>query len=58
VGLNFISNVALGSNTKCIKMLTAFKEVVNDYMVPSDRAFRTELDSVIRTHEAFLYLLH
>jgi len=56
--LNFISNIALGSSIKCIKMLTAFKEVINDHIIPSDRAFRAELDSVIRTHEAFLYSLY
>lgn len=54
MGLGFISSISMGSNLKCIKMLAAFKEVIQDHIVPPDRAFRTELDEVIRTHEAFL----
>ncbi len=55
VGLEFIGGLALGGNSKCMKMLIAFKELIQDYSVPSDKVLRNELAATIRKHEDFLY---
>ena len=54
VGLEFIGGLALGGNSKCIKMLLAFKELIQEYSVPSTKILRNELISIIKKHEEFL----
>jgi len=57
VGIEFIEGYTLGGNSKCIKMLNAFKELIFDSHIAEDKVLMYELVSIVKCHENFLYFL-
>ena len=54
--MEFVGGLAMGGNSKCIKMLLAFKELISDFPVSTQKVLRNELVGAIRKHEDFLYV--
>ncbi|XP_042405623.1 translation initiation factor eIF-2B subunit delta-like [Zingiber officinale] len=54
VGLHYLSGKISGGNARCIAMLLAFKEAINDYSTPPEKAFGRDLTTKISSYISFL----
>lgn len=54
LGLKYADGQILGSNARCIAMLTAFKDVVRDYITPPSRSLHRDLCTRISPMIQFL----
>lgn len=54
VGLHYLSGKISGGNARCIAMLLAFKEAINDYSTPPEKAFVRDLTAKISSYISFL----
>ncbi|KAL2935512.1 Translation initiation factor eIF-2B subunit delta [Bienertia sinuspersici] len=54
VGLQYISGNISGSNARCIAMLSAFKEAIEDYHTPPDKIITRDLTARISSYVSFL----
>ncbi|GMF10033.1 unnamed protein product [Phytophthora lilii] len=48
LGLKYAEGKISGGNARCIAMITAFKEVIDDYVTPPDKQLRRDLDKRLR----------
>ncbi|EGZ06399.1 hypothetical protein PHYSODRAFT_319805 [Phytophthora sojae] len=48
LGLKYAESKISGGNARCIAMITAFKEVIDDYVTPPDKQLRRDLDKRLR----------
>eukprot|EP01102_Stenamoeba_stenopodia_P001437 TRINITY_DN11250_c0_g1_i1.p1 TRINITY_DN11250_c0_g1~~TRINITY_DN11250_c0_g1_i1.p1 ORF type:complete len:511 (-),score=129.22 TRINITY_DN11250_c0_g1_i1:38-1570(-) len=55
LGLKYADGQILGSNARCIAMLTAFKDVVRDYITPPSRSLHRDLCTRISPMIQFLH---
>ncbi len=53
--MEFIGGLALGGNSKCIKMLQAFQQFIEDYPMPADKMWQEDLVHTVWQYEEFLY---
>ncbi|XP_078177896.1 nagB/RpiA/CoA transferase-like superfamily protein [Carex rostrata] len=54
VGLQFLSDKISGGNARCIAMLLAFKEVIQDYTTPPEKTLTRDLTTKINSCVSFL----
>ncbi|XP_021761255.1 probable translation initiation factor eIF-2B subunit delta isoform X1 [Chenopodium quinoa] len=54
VGLQYLSGDVSGSNARCIAMLYAFKEAIEDYHTPVDKILTRDLATRISSYVSFL----
>jgi hypothetical protein len=54
VGEDFINGIALGGNSKTVRMLLAFKSFIQDYQKPQEKVLRDGLAPVLSKYEEFL----
>ncbi|CAH0493295.1 unnamed protein product [Peronospora farinosa] len=48
LGLKYAEGKISGSNARCIAMITAFHQVIEDYVTPPDKQLRRDLDKRLR----------
>lgn len=54
VGLQYLSGTISGGNARCIAMLLAFKEAINDYSTPAQKTLDRDLPAKISSYVSFL----
>jgi len=54
LGLQYAAGIISGSNARCIALLCAFKQVINDYVTPQSKELSRDLDSKIKPCISFL----
>lgn len=54
VGLQLLARDITGSNARCIAMLLAFKEAINEYHVPAEKVLYRDLTARISSYVSFL----
>ncbi|XP_010265294.1 PREDICTED: translation initiation factor eIF-2B subunit delta-like [Nelumbo nucifera] len=54
VGLRYLAGDIYGGNARCIAMLRAFKEAINDYRTPPEKALVRDLTAKISSYVSFL----
>ncbi|KAL5167531.1 Translation initiation factor eIF-2B subunit delta [Glycine soja] len=54
VGLQYLSGDISGGNARCIAMLQAFQEAIEDYRVPSEKTLVRDLTAKISSYVSFL----
>ncbi|KAJ4781543.1 Translation initiation factor eIF-2B subunit delta [Rhynchospora pubera] len=54
VGLQFLSDKISGGNARCIAMLLAFKEVIQDYTTPPEKTLTRDLGAKVGSCVSFL----
>ncbi|KAL5681683.1 hypothetical protein ACJX0J_008068, partial [Zea mays] len=54
VGLQYLSGDISGGNARCIAMLLAFREAINDYSMPSEKILNRDLTAKISSYVSFL----
>ncbi|KAK3137038.1 hypothetical protein QOZ80_5BG0446820 [Eleusine coracana subsp. coracana] len=54
VGLQYLSGAISGGNARCIAMLLAFREAINDYSTPAERTLDRDLPAKISSYVSFL----
>ncbi|XP_002521202.2 translation initiation factor eIF-2B subunit delta isoform X2 [Ricinus communis] len=54
VGLQYLSGDVCGGNARCIAMLQAFQEVINDYSTPPEKTLVRDLTAKIGSYVSFL----
>lgn len=54
LGLQYASGIISGSNARCIALLCAFKQVINDYVTPPSKELSRDLESKIKPCISFL----
>ncbi|KNA13830.1 hypothetical protein SOVF_113030 isoform A [Spinacia oleracea] len=54
VGLQYLSGDISGSNARCIAMLCAFKEAIEDYHTPADKIITRDLTARLNSYVSFL----
>ncbi|KAG1368397.1 translation initiation factor eIF-2B subunit delta-like [Cocos nucifera] len=54
VGLQYLSGVISGGNSRCIAMLLAFQEAIKDYSTPPEKALVRDLTAKISSYVSFL----
>eukprot|EP00761_Pharyngomonas_kirbyi_P014329 gb/GECH01014359.1/.p1 GENE.gb/GECH01014359.1/~~gb/GECH01014359.1/.p1 ORF type:complete len:420 (+),score=108.84 gb/GECH01014359.1/:1-1260(+) len=48
LGLQYTSGRIVGSNARCVALLTALKQVIRDYETPADKAMSRDFDSKLK----------
>ncbi|KAG6965512.1 hypothetical protein JG688_00007163 [Phytophthora aleatoria] len=48
LGLKYAEGKISGGNARCIAMITAFQQVIDDYVTPQDKQLRRDLDKRLR----------
>lgn len=54
VGLQYLAGNITGSNARCISMLHAIREAIEDYHTPPDKALNRDLNARISSYVSFL----
>ena len=54
VGLQYLSGDISGGNDRCIAMLLAFREAINDYSTPAEKILSRDLTAKISSYVSFL----
>jgi translation initiation factor eIF-2B subunit delta len=54
VGLQYLSGAISGGNARCIAMLLAFREAINDYSTPAGKTLDRDLPAKISSYVSFL----
>ncbi|XP_073991261.1 eukaryotic translation initiation factor 2B subunit delta isoform X1 [Rhodnius prolixus] len=54
LGMKYSSRVVMGSNARCVALLNALKEVIMDYITPSEKEFSRGLESQLSYIMAYL----
>jgi len=54
LGLQYAAGIITGSNSRCIALLCAFKQVINDYVTPPSKELSRDLESTIKPCISFL----
>ncbi|KAL6623402.1 hypothetical protein ACP70R_033281 [Stipagrostis hirtigluma subsp. patula] len=54
VGLQYLSGEISGGNARCIAMLLAFREAINDYSTPAAKTLNRDLTAKISSYVSFL----
>nr|CAB3462651.1 unnamed protein product [Digitaria exilis] len=54
VGLQYLSGDISGGNARCIAMLLAFREAINDYSTPAEKILSRDLTAQISSYVSFL----
>ena len=54
VGLQYLSGDISGGNARCIAMLLAFREAINDYSMPAEKILNRDLTAKISSYVSFL----
>ncbi|KAF8762945.1 hypothetical protein HU200_008791 [Digitaria exilis] len=54
VGLQYLSGDISGGNARCIAMLLAFREAINDYSTPAEKILSRDLTAKISSYVSFL----
>ncbi|KAL6847191.1 hypothetical protein ACP4OV_023044 [Aristida adscensionis] len=54
VGLQYLSGDISGGNARCIAMLLAFREAINDYTTPAEKTLNRDLTAKISSYVSFL----
>ncbi|KAL6067137.1 Translation initiation factor eIF-2B subunit delta [Balamuthia mandrillaris] len=54
LGLKYANHTILGSNARCIGMLTAFKDVIRDYTTPPEASLHRTLEPFLKPQIQFL----
>jgi len=54
LGLQYAAGIISGSNARCIALLCAFKQVINDYETPDSKELSRDLESRIKPCISFL----
>ncbi|GJM95126.1 hypothetical protein PR202_ga11831 [Eleusine coracana subsp. coracana] len=54
VGLQYLSGTISGGNARCIAMLLAFREAINDYSTPAEKTLDRDLPAKISSYVSFL----
>eukprot|EP01112_Ceratiomyxa_fruticulosa_P006248 TRINITY_DN1703_c0_g1_i1.p1 TRINITY_DN1703_c0_g1~~TRINITY_DN1703_c0_g1_i1.p1 ORF type:complete len:683 (-),score=159.69 TRINITY_DN1703_c0_g1_i1:30-2078(-) len=54
LGLKYADFTIMGSNARAVAMMTAFKQVINDFNTPPTKTFPRELDSILKPLIQFL----
>lgn len=54
LGRKYSSRIIMGSNARCVALLTALKEVIMDYITPSEKEFSRGLESQLSCIMAYL----
>ncbi len=50
LGLQYAEGVICGSNARCIALLAAMKQVINDYVTPPQKELARDLDAKIKPY--------
>ncbi|KAJ7515857.1 hypothetical protein O6H91_22G031800 [Diphasiastrum complanatum] len=54
VGLQYLTREIVGGNARCIAMLMAFRDMINDYSTPMEKTLVRDLTAKINSHVSFL----
>ncbi|OAE29537.1 hypothetical protein AXG93_4486s1080 [Marchantia polymorpha subsp. ruderalis] len=54
VGLQYLTGDLVGGNARCVAMLMAFREMIQDYSTPPEKIFVRDLTQKINSHVSFL----
>lgn len=54
LGLQYAEGVICGSNARCLAMLAAFKQVIQDYTTPPQKELSRDLEATIKPYISFL----
>lgn len=54
VGLRYLTGEVCGGNARCIAMLQAFKEAINDYSTPPEKVLGRDLTAKIGSYVSFI----
>lgn len=54
LGLQYAAGIISGSNARCIALLCAFKQVINDYVTPPSKELSRDLEAKIKPCISFL----